>query len=207
MDNDDISDLDRQITKIEKRLKVLDAERGEVLGKLEALRRQREDVAQHKTASPSDTFSDAPVTKDSPAEAKVALFRSLFRGREDMYPRKWESAKTGKSGYQPACRNDWVKGLCEKPRVKCSECPAREFLPVTDAVNRAHLKGADIDEKPYGGVQRDFTIGVYPLLPDETCWFIAADFDNESWQADVAAFQETCSHIGVPVAVERSRSG
>lgn len=203
----DISGLDRQIAEAAERLKTLDAERVEVRGRLEALRCEREALTIRQTVAPIDKLADAPVTKDSPAEAKVVLFRTLFRGRENVYPRRWESGKTGKSGYQPVCRNDWVRGLCDKPRVKCSECPAREFLPLTDAVIRAHLKGADIDEKPYGGVQRDFTIGVYPLLPDETCWFVAADFDKESWHADVVAFQETCRHVGVPIAVERSRSG
>jgi hypothetical protein len=63
---------------------------------------------------------------------QIALFRSLFRGREDVYPRRFESRKTGRSGYQPACGNEWVRGICEKPRIKCSECPHQHFLPVTE---------------------------------------------------------------------------
>jgi len=63
------------------------------------------------------------VNQQSSPEAKIALFRSLFRGRDDVYPRRFESRKTGKSGYQPACANEWARGLCEKPRVKCADCP------------------------------------------------------------------------------------
>ena len=107
----------------------------------------------------------------SSPEAKIALFRSLFRGREDVYPRRFESGKTGKSGYSPACANEWARGVCEKPRVKWAECPQRRFLPVTDEVIRWHLSGHDDDG-------RDFVMGVYPMLPDETCFFLAADFDK-----------------------------
>ena len=79
----------------------------------------------------------------SSSDEKIALFRSLFRGREDVYPRRFESRKTGKSGYAPACANEWVRGICEKPRIKCAECPNRRFLPVTDDVIRWHLSGRD----------------------------------------------------------------
>src|SRR5437773_516068 len=108
------------------------------------------------------------VTRDSPSDAKIELFRNLFRGREDVYPRRFESRKTNKSGYAPACANEWVRGVCEKPRIKCSECPNRRFLPVTNDVMRWHLSGRDY-------VGRDFVMGVYPMLLDETCWFLAVD--------------------------------
>ena len=136
----------------------------------------------------------------SDPEDKVALFRSLFRGRDDVYPRRFESRKTGKSGYAPACANEWVKGVCEKPRIKCAECPHRRFLPVTDEVIRYHLSGQD-------GNGWDFTIGVYPMLLDETCFFVVADFDKATWQEDAAAFIETCRAMNLPAALERSRSG
>src|SRR5438093_2383689 len=71
------------------------------------------------------------VHQTSSSKAKIALFRSLFRGREDVYPRRFESRKTGKSGYALACANEWVRGICEKPRIKCAECPHRRFLPVS----------------------------------------------------------------------------
>ena len=87
--------------------------------------------------------SSSEVHHRSSPDAKIALFRSLFRGREDVYPRRFESRATGKSGYAPACGNEWVRGLCEKPRVKCATCVHRKFLPVTDDVIRWHLSGQD----------------------------------------------------------------
>jgi len=72
-----------------------------------------------------------PVDRTSPSQAKIVLFRSPFRGRDDIYPRRFESRKTGKSGYAPACANEWVRGICEKPRIKCAECPNRRSLPVS----------------------------------------------------------------------------
>ena len=84
----------------------------------------------------------AGIDRSSPVATKIALFRSLFRGREDVYPRRFESRKTGKSGYAPACANEWVQGICEKPRIKCAVCPHRHFLPVTDEVIRGRLSDA-----------------------------------------------------------------
>jgi superfamily II DNA or RNA helicase/very-short-patch-repair endonuclease len=141
-----------------------------------------------------------PVTSHSPPAAKIELFRSLFRGREDVYPRRFESRRTGRAGYAPACGNEWVRGLCEKPRIKCADCPNRRFLPITDEVIRWHLSGQDAQ----GG---DFVMGIYPMLQDETCFFLAVDFDREDWKQDAAAFLGTCRRLGVPLALERSRSG
>jgi hypothetical protein len=125
------------------------------------------------------------VDRRSSVESKIRLFRSLFRGREDVYPRRFESRKTGKSGYAPACSNEWVRGICEKPRIKCAECQHRRFLPVTDDVIRWHLSGEDEHRQP-------FVAGVYPLCLDEFCYFLAADFDKANWQEDAAAFLKTC---------------
>jgi hypothetical protein len=140
------------------------------------------------------------VDRRSSAEAKIRLFRSLFRGREDIYARRFESRKTGKSGYAPACANEWVRDVCEKPRVKCAECPHRRFLPLTDEVVHWHLSGVDANGQP-------FVAGVYPLLPDETCWFLAIDFDKSGWREDAAACLETCRLLDLPAVLERSRSG
>jgi hypothetical protein len=137
------------------------------------------------------------VSRQSPPQDKVSLFRSLFRGREDVYPRRFESRKTGKSGYAPACGNEWVRGICEKPRVKCAGCLHRRFLPVTDDVIRWHLSGQD-------DAGQSFVAGVYPMLPDESCFLLAIDFDKGKWQQDVAAFAETCRKRGLQPAVERS---
>ena len=135
----------------------------------------------------------ASLNQTSPTREKIELFQQLFRGREDVYPVRWEN-RQGKSGYSPACANEWDRVLCGKPRVKCAQCQNRQFLPVTAEVIHDHLSGKH-------------TIGVYPLLEDETCWFLAADFDKSSWQLDVNAFLECCEALNIPAFLERSRSG
>ena len=148
----------------------------------------------------SDNVRRIPVTKDSSPGAKIELFRSLFRGREDVYPRRFENRNTGRSGYAPACANEWVRGICEKPRIKCADCPNRRFFQVTDEVIGWHLSGRDASG-------RDFVMGVYPMLLDETCLFLAVDFDGSDWQKDAEAFLQTCRRLDVPAVLERSRSG
>jgi superfamily II DNA or RNA helicase len=201
----DTDDINRLIFQAESRLKNLESERAEILSKLEELRSKRE--AANKIKELSSSYLIASVTKDSSSPEKIALFRSLFRGREDVYAIRWESRKTGKSGFQPACRNEWIRGLCRKREIRCGECPARDFLTITDAVIRKHLQGINSEAISKRAVRRDFVVGIYPLLLDETCWFLAADFDKESWKEDVAAFKESCQRFNIPVAIERSRSG
>ena len=127
------------------------------------------------------------------SEANIRLFMKFFRGRSDVFPKRWEN-RAGRSGYSPACRNEWVRGVCRKPKVKCTECESQGFIPLTPDVVREHLSGKT-------------TIGVYPLLKDETCAFLAADFDKKDWKEDVSAFIETCRRRSIECAVERSRSG
>ncbi len=136
-------------------------------------------------------FSDEK--KYSEISARIALFRSFFRGRSDVYPIRWESTK-GKTGYSPACRNEWQSGICKKPQAKCFDCDNRDFLPVTDQVIYDHLAGKH-------------TIGVYPLLADDTCYFLAIDFDEADWREDLQAFMQSCKILGVPGIAEISRSG
>ena len=140
------------------------------------------------------------VDQRSTADAKIKLFRSLFRGRDDVYPRRFESRKTGKSGYAPACGNEWIRGICEKPRIKCADCQHQRFLPITDEVIRWHLSGFDPAGQP-------FVAGIYPMLQDETCFFLAVDFDKEGWREDAGAYLETCRAMGITAVLERSRSG
>ncbi len=125
---------------------------------------------------------------------KVALFRRLFRGRTDVFPVRWESTNKGKSGYAPACANEWRAGVCEKPRIKCSNCGHRLLIPLSDTVVYKHLAG-------------DHTVGVYPLLEDDRCHFLAVDFDEAEWREDACAFMQSCADLGVPAALEISRSG
>ena len=115
---------------------------------------------------PSSPVPSPPASSHqlTPPE-KISLFRRLFRGREDVYPRRWESAK-GASGYAPVCGNEWKPGMCCKPKVKCGDCAHRLLLPLTNQVFYDHLAG-------------QHTIGVYPLLQDDTCFFLAVDFERQ----------------------------
>lgn len=127
-------------------------------------------------------------------DEKIALFRRLFRGRTDVYPTRWESKTAGKAGYSLACANEWRTGICEKPRIKCVDCGNRLLIPLSDAVLYDHLAGRH-------------TVGVYPLLKDDSCYFLAVDFDKADWHGDARAFMRSCKELGVPAAVEISRSG
>lgn len=140
------------------------------------------------------------VTHRSDATEKVLLFRSLFRGREDVCARRFESQKTGRGGYAPLCRNEWVRGICEKPRIKCAICLNRDFVTVGEAEIRWHLIGRDSHKKP-------FVMGLYPMLLDESCWFLAVDLDKAGWQNDALALVSVCKKLQIPIALERSRSG
>ncbi|EHN4857416.1 DEAD/DEAH box helicase family protein, partial [Escherichia coli] len=124
---------------------------------------------------------------------KVALFRRLFRGRDDVWALRWESKTSGKSGYSPACANEWQLGICGKPRIKCGDCAHRQLIPVSDLVIYHHLAGTH-------------TAGLYPLLEDDSCYFLAVDFDEAEWQKDASAFMRSCDELGVPAALEISRS-
>jgi superfamily II DNA or RNA helicase len=144
-------------------------------------------------SEPVQASQEGKTSRLSTSE-KVALFRRLFRGRTDVYPIRWESKTTGKGGYAPACANEWRSGICGKPRIKCGDCNNRLLIPLSDAVIYSHLAG-------------DHTIGVYPLLEEDTCHFLAVDFDEAEWRDDARAFVQSCDEIGVPVALEISRSG
>jgi superfamily II DNA or RNA helicase len=191
---------DEEIADLQNRLAELDAERASILAALEQLKQRR------MVEPPTPASQIAGVASPSALSnvEKVALFRSLFRGRDDVFPRRWENPKTGKAGYAPACNNEWVRGICEKPRIKCSNCPNQAFVPVSDEAVRSHLQGRDVANPRK---TEPFVAGVYPLMTDETCWFLAADFDKQSWQRDALAFLATCREKGVPAALERSRSG
>jgi hypothetical protein len=142
-----------------------------------------------KTGEVDAQSAASPLSTDQ----KVALFRRLFHGRTDVYPVRWES-KAGKSGYAPACANEWRPGVCEKPRIKCSDCSHRSLIALTDRTIFDHLAGR-------------LTTGVYPLLTDDTCNFLAVDFDDAEWREDAKGFAQSCRELGVPVALEVSRSG
>ncbi|MHC4670687.1 MAG: TOTE conflict system archaeo-eukaryotic primase domain-containing protein, partial [Planctomycetota bacterium] len=186
-------ELLESIAKEKDRLASLEREEAETRARLEALGRELaegESGGAHSSAAAADVPRAVPETPDE----KVALFASLFRGRADVFARRWENRRTGKTGYAPACANEWVRGVCEKPRIRCGECPNQAFLPLSDGEILAHLQGRQV-------------VGLYPLLQDESCWLLAADFDRACWKEDVLGFAETCRARNLPVAIERSRSG
>jgi hypothetical protein len=133
------------------------------------------------------------ISNRSLPEEKINLFKSLFKGRMDVFAFRWES-KDGRSGYTPACDLEWQKPICQKPLIKCSECKQRQLSPISYQVLFRHLSG----EK---------TVGIYPLLQDETCFFLAFDFDKRNWAKDVLAFVYECKAVNLPAYIERSRSG
>ena len=176
-----------EAAQIRERLALLESEKAALESRLADIEARRVDASDMPLPA-------APVTGRSPARDKIALFRSLFRGREDVYPKRWDNAATGKSGYAPVCANEWAPRICGKPRVKCGACPNQAFREVTDEAIDGHLRGRH-------------TIGVYPMLADDTCRFLATDFDKASWRRDANALLEACRLKGVPAALERSRSG
>lgn len=193
-------DLLAEIAREESRLVDLKAELEAATARLTGLREHLAALPAIQIPIQSKLIADVATVPATNA-AKVALFRSLFRGREDVFPRRWENEKKGLSGYSPACSKEWEWGLCEKKkgsgagkRATCGECSNQAFIRVSDEEISKHLRG-------------DQVMGVYPLLPDETIWFLAADFDKKTWQEDVGAFADSCRQHGVQVAIERSRSG
>jgi superfamily II DNA or RNA helicase len=193
------SPLPDEASRIRAELKALERERL----RLEARLREIASEQEPPEPQPSPTFAPT-VSNGSPAADKVAVFRKLFAGRTDVFPVRWENPKSGRSGYAPACANEWVRGVCGKPQVRCGECPNQSFIPVSDELIEAHLRGEDRIRQSGRG---DFVAGVYPLLFDDTCRFLVADFDGENWSSDALAYLATCRELGVPAALERSRSG
>ena len=141
----------------------------------------------------------AGIHMRSTPEEKIRLFRSLFRGREDVFARRWYSVQKEKGGYAPVCANEWRYGVCIKPKGKCSKCENRVLVPLDDAIIYKHLSGKDTSGQD--------VIGLYPILADDTCYFLAIDFDDGAWQENVTAVRSVCGEWGIPCGVERSRSG
>jgi len=201
-------EISREIASLEKRLAGVDRERdfltksiARLKDELESLRDKDPTIrnAAHLVSSrPIPAEDNQKTSLEFPWEhltsERIRLFRSLFRGRDDVYARLWSSRRSGKEGYSPACKNEWVQDICNKKKVRCASCPNREFIPLMDETIMNHLEGKQ-------------TIGIYPLLPKGRCHFLAIDFDKESWKDDATALLVTCRLKGIPVALERSRSG
>lgn len=136
-------------------------------------------------------------------DERLRLFQSLFKGREDVFARRWFSKTTGKSGYQPVCINEWKQGICDKKRFRCAICPNRNFAPLTSQDMYRHLEGKDeycCD-----------VVGLYAIMQDNNCAFLCADFDDKNckygYKEDVLAYVGVCREWLIPYAIERSRSG
>ncbi len=138
---------------------------------------------------PPSYTSDAILTKDQ----KIAIFRNLFRGRQDIFANRWQN-KQGRSGYAVACDNEWLQGICNKPQIKCQDCNHRHFSELSNQVIYRHLAGKQI-------------VGLYPLMHDNTCYLLVADFDKGHWQDEIKAMSKACADFDIPHAIEISRSG
>jgi hypothetical protein len=134
------------------------------------------------------------VNNTSDSISKIKLFMSLFKGRDDVYAKWWENKKKATSGYSPVCLNQWQVGLCKKPKISCTKCANKLYAAFDEYVIEDHLRG-------------NIVAGIYPMLPDESCYFLAMDFDEEDWQNDISVVREVCTEFNIPVAVERSKSG
>ena len=170
-----------KLTQIDSRLQLINEERLVLLKDRQAL------ITQHE-AELAQNFN----LYASP-ESKIDLFLSYFKGRNDVYPFRWAS-KNGRRVYSPACWNEWQPKICNKPKISCTECNNQNFkIPDYQAVY-GHLKGIQ-------------TIGIYPLLSDNSTFVLAADFDKNDWFKAVVAFSLTCDSLSIPHLLERSRSG
>jgi superfamily II DNA or RNA helicase len=177
--------LEDKIRKLDEKIVLLANLRQQYLQKLYSP--ENHTIPQFPAAVPPPAVSFTP-------EEKVDLFKSYFRGRDDVYARFWMSNRSGKRGYSPVCKHAWVRSLCRKPAVKCSECPNQVFMPLDEEAVRKHLSGVHV-------------LGIYPMLKNENCYFLAVDFDKEQWLEDAGEFIKTAKEEGIPAVLERSRSG
>lgn len=155
--------------------------------------------ADESTAFSSITYPQIKLSLDE----KIALFRNFFKGRDDVFARRWFNKATEKGGYQPVCINEWRRGICDKKKHKCAECPNRNFATLTNQDIYRHLEGKDEN-----GCD---VIGLYVVTSDNKCSFLCADFDDKNcthgYKNDVLAFIPICREWRIPFSIERSRSG
>ncbi|UZE94499.1 TOTE conflict system archaeo-eukaryotic primase domain-containing protein [Alkalimarinus alittae] len=174
--------LEQELAHIETQLAAIEKEKSALLERKHLL--QNQFTEKQIPAIQIETLS---------VDDKVALFSCLFKGRTDIFSRRWEN-KQGRSGYAVACSNEWRQGICHKPRIKCGDCQHRALSAIDYAVIYDHLAGKH-------------TVGLYPLLQGDDCWLLAVDFDKSDWQQSITAYREICLDFSLPVLVERSRSG
>ncbi len=171
------SDLQQRLDQASRELELLRGE-NERLRTLLSLTQRTKATFGARKPEPAPLAGTAPRS----ASEKIALVRRLFHGRDDVYALRWESLRTGKSGYAPATAEGW------------SRHGPKTYLSLDDEAIERHLRGRD-------------SIGVYPLLQDDSCWFLACDLDGATWRLDALALLEACAEYAVPAGMERSRSG
>ena len=178
------------------------AERQRLLERIKELEAENTELKKRLGEDVVPVVHEPTAMQKLSAQEKVELFRSLFKGREDVFARRWYSKASGKGGYQPVCQNEWNRQLCDKRNFKCAECPNRLFAPMADNDIYRHLEGKDADGRD--------VIGLYVLNEDNTCNLLCTDFDDKNcehgYQEDVVAFVDVCKSWGIPCSIERSRS-
>ena len=173
---------------IETRLREIEKERTQLIAQLAELKTKTP-----KSAAPQLGRPTLDSTPESPSD-KIALFLKLFQCRESVFPKLWENHKKKTKGYSPVCKNEWAQDICRKPQVKCTVCEHRSFYPLNEKAVDAHLRG-------------QMTIGTYAIREDDTCTFLACDFDEKGWRTDVECYRSMADGMGIQVGVEKSRSG
>ena len=170
-------------------------EKQELLEKIKKLEKENKELKEKLYGKVDVKIKEtSKETKPISTEEKIKIFMEIFKGRTDIYAKRWTSNKTGKSGYSPVCLNEFNIYKCDKKRVKCNNCAFRELQPLTEEAILKHLQGK-------------ITIGIYPLLPGDLCNFLAIDFDKKTYEKDVLAFWNICDELNIPIYVEKSRSG
>jgi hypothetical protein len=130
------------------------------------------------------------ITQNSSGKEKIDLFLSLFKGRADVCAKIWKN----KPGYSPYCYNDFKPGVCNKPKIKCTECKSSNFAPLDEEQIKNHLMGK-------------YVLGLYPMTTNDTCFLLSMDFDDSTWGEDIKVVMKVCNNNNIPVYAERSRSG
>ena len=185
-----------ELIHLQDRLKKLDQERAGILDQISKIHSKKSEA----NVSTCDNLHDLHINKavDShSSQEKRNIFLGLFRCRKDVYPKLWENIAQNKKGYSPVCKNEWIDGICpkkKKVKIKCGECTAHAFLPLDELAIKSHLQGTN-------------TIGTYAIRDDDSCIFLACDFDGDGWKDDVISYKNSATALSVEVSVEISRSG
>ena len=181
--------VDTEIEKIKTRLQAIESEKNQLLLRLNKLKKERATINNLVELYGSPACREVPQSTDE----KVDLFLKLFGCRRDVFPKLWINNRKNTKGYTPVCLHEWDRNYCRKPAIKCSICPNQNFTELDAKAVTNHLLGKN-------------TIGTYAIRQDDTCIFLAADFDKSSWKEDVAAYKNAASGLGVEVTLEISRS-